>query len=140
MRQNRRARFSPLLPLLIAALISGAYALATLSGAQYFSPRPPTELSVAMSRFPYHLGFVFSAFYLVQLFRGGWPFRPDARASICSRCHGSVYGPPESKFCPCSGDREPLRNWRWVPDEAQTESHAKASNQAMQRTAPRSDE
>lgn len=110
--QNVRARFSPVLPFLIAAGISGAFAL---SGTWRYSS--PQDSSVAISQLPFNLLLIFCALYLIQVIRGGWTFRPDSRASICSRCHGRIAGPRGSGLRPCGGDREPLRNWRWVPDD-----------------------
>ena len=131
---TRRRRFSPVGPIFLALLVSFFWLVLGTGGYvnRFGAPHLAQPVSAGLRLFPAHFLLGFLLFYIGQVLLRGWgggAYAPEA--FICERCQ-KVQTLTSTRTCICGGPLEPLRNWRWIENEV-------SSNQAMQRTAPRSD-
>ena len=118
--RKRRRRFSPIAPMFLALglmLIDWGVRRNTLGA-----------FSLMSSVFFLSVLTVFSLLYLSRVLLGRYqlftpsPFSVPRKATmICVQCH-SVQTDTESHVCACGGHLEPVEHWRWLTDEADSNS------------------
>ena len=116
-RHRRRAnRFNPLIPLAIAFPASAGLTLWVWAGwrSRHFWG-DPVRFTEAALQFPLLFIICFIVMYGMRILVGRLDdtYRPT---SICPSCHG-ISNVPAGDRCPCGGQFEPLRHWRWLRDD-----------------------
>jgi len=128
-------RFSPL-PAFVVAVLAGFCAfLEYVGGIRLMhggGSAPPAAPDIAALRASEFSVLIFVLAYVVQLLFPGWYRSRSHEAFICGSC-GTVQVAGDANTCVCGGRLEPLREWTWIENATPT------PNQAIQRTAPRSD-
>jgi hypothetical protein len=116
--ENRRARFGPLPAILWALLVGALTFLADVGGGWYYAPWVPIRsFSHALLHAAVVSVIAFIIVYVAQLLFSGWWVRPDHQARFCPRCR-TVQPKTSGTQCACGEPLELLRNWKWIPDDA----------------------
>lgn len=113
-RHRRRVnRFSPLIPLAVALPAAAGWTLWVWLGwrSRHFWG-DPVGFTEAASQFPVLFLICFLVMYTFRILSGRLDetYRPS---SICPTCQ-SVSNVSPGERCPCGGEFEPLRHWRWM--------------------------